>query len=156
MATWILRCPDCTHKFKSKTAEGPDECPACGIPMDKEVPIEIAMPFLRTSGKTASADKLYRDIEKGSEIRAQAAAEQFGLSAAEVSGLKVTNMLDNRKAGEISAPSVMAEQSRLESAGAKVQFMPNGAEFAAGTRVGPHPNAGIKALTGMQNVLARR
>jgi len=154
MAKWKLRCPECRETFVTRDLDG--ACPHCKWTPEKpkgEV-VEIAMPFLRTSGKTAAADKLYRDMEKGAEIRAQAAAEQLGISVADT-GLKMTNMLDNRKPGENSAPPVTAELSRLQSAGGKVQFMPNGAEYAAGVKAGPHPNAGARTMSSLQKLTGR-
>lgn len=155
MARWKLRCPECAQIFVTADLDGP--CKHCGWRPEKknaEV-IDIPMPFLKTSGKTAQIDKLYRDIEKGSETRMEIAAEQLGVPTSEVAGLKVTNMLDNRKPGEISMPAPIAEKSRLEAAGSRATFMPNGAEFAAGVKAGPHPNAGAKTLAGLQKITGR-
>ena len=155
MARWKLRCPECSQVFKTTDLDGP--CPHCGWKPEKpdaEV-IDIPMPFLRTSGKTQRVDDLYRSIEQGAEFRAQKAAADLGVPVSEMSALKVTNMLDGRKPGENSAPSVTAEKSRLESAGGTAGFMPNGAEYAAGVKAGPHPNAGAKTLAGLQKLTGR-
>ncbi len=157
MARWKLRCPECRETFITRDLDSACPNPRCRWKPEKadDGVIDIPMPFLKTSGKTAQIDKLYRDMEKGSEIRMQAASEMLGVPTAEVSGLKMTNMLDGRRQGESSAPSVAVEQSRLEAAGGKVQFMPNGAEYAAQVKTGPHPNAGARMLSSLQKLTGR-
>lgn len=114
----------------------------------------ICMPSLR-SAKTTANDALYRQMEKGSEIRAEAAAAQLGVPVSEMSALKMTNMKDNVKQGETYAPSVTAQQANLESGGSKVGFQVNGAEYASMVKAGPYPNAGAKTLQALKQSTGR-
>lgn len=154
MAQWILRCPDCGVKFKSPTSEGPEFCPNkdCGISMrdDEDTVIEISAPFIR-SRKTTATDQVYRDIEKTSETRMHLAAEQAGVSASDMAGLKITNMRDNVKPGEsYDIPVQNAVTQRMDEM--KAKGMPIGfagaemKEFIAGAKAGPHANAGVRTL----------
>lgn len=157
MAAWILRCPECGTKFRSPTVEGPEYCPSkeCGAYMrddDEGNVIEIAAPFIR-SAKMKATDGVYTALEKTSEFRAEQAAQMAGVSASEMSSLKITNMRDNVKPGESYAPSIAAEQSRLESAGAKVQFAgSNASEYSGAVMAGPYPNSGAKMRTALSRL----
>lgn len=97
-----LRCPECREKFPW-TLENPWPrfCPLCraDINNDREDG-DVVMPFIRSTA-TKKNDDLYRQMEAGSELRAQAAAEMAGCDVSEMSGLKITNMND-RKDAEIA------------------------------------------------------
>lgn len=154
MTIWILRCTECGHKIRSKTLEGPDVCPSCKTPIERDDPIDVpALPFIRSSGKTAATDKVYRDIEKGAEIRAQAAAEYLGVPTVEMSGLKVTNMRDNVKPGENSAMPVNNSVTQLMQANPNIGGF-RGAEglgYSGAVQTGPAPNAGARMRTALQS-----
>ena len=161
MACWILRCPECGTKFKSPTVEGPEFCPnkTCGIAMhdDEDNVIEIKAPFIR-SHKMKAVDDVYRGMEKTSESRMYAAAEQAGVSASEMAGLKITNMRDNVKPGETyDVPVVNAVTQRMDEM--KAKGMPIGfagaemKEFIAGAKAGPHANAGAKTLNSFKRAI---
>lgn len=110
------------------------------------------MPFLRTSGKTAATDKVYRDMERGSEVRAQAAAEMTGASAAEMSGMKITDLNPTKNHGDVAAKWDHAAAARLGVQNQASLFKgSNGSEFAGAVQTGPHPNAGAHMRTSLQN-----
>lgn len=83
MATKI-RCQACRQTFPwDFTAAGgwPDVCPnkSCGTRIGGDrADDDIVLPFISTSGKTRATDKVYRDMERGSEIRAEAARDDRG------------------------------------------------------------------------------
>ena len=99
-----LRCPFCRQAFPWEAAlPFPRVCPLCaeeiGIPDRGEV---IQMPSLR-SAKTKAVDKTYRDIEAGSEVRVERAAEVTGTAKEDMAALRITDMADNMRAGDIAA-----------------------------------------------------
>lgn len=103
-----LRCPECRDKFPW-TLENPwpRHCPLCGADINNDrADDDIVMPFIR-SASTSRNDALYRQMEAGSEFRAQAAAELAGCDVSEMSSLKMTNMNDRADTpiAEILVPS---------------------------------------------------
>ena len=157
MAKFSAKCPDCDGKFPWEPTKGyPKACPLCGF--DTSLPDDasaIVLPaFLSTASK--NNDKLYRDMEKGSEFRAHAAAEMAGVPVSEMSGLKITDLNDRRDA-EISAKDTEARAAaaRLGMKSLDAPFQPNGAEFGAGVASGEvtvngHTQHGIVPRAGMQ------
>lgn len=124
-----LRCPLCREAFPwAPGAAFPERCQVCkqriGHDRDDD---DIVMPFVRSNGRTASVDKVYRDMEAGSEIRAQAAADMAGVPVSEMAGLKITNMNDRHDA-EIAAPNLTGSAAQLASmtqvASSRPEFLP--------------------------------
>lgn len=108
-----LRCPDCRGKFPwDASAKWPEFCPLCGENIDHDNHDKVVMPFVTSTGSVHSYDKLYRDMERGSEFRAQAAAAELGVPVSEVSHLKMTNMRDHPKEGETSHIPIVNEVSK--------------------------------------------
>ena len=155
-----LRCPHCRKAFAWEAGGGfPDKCQLCGEAVGgNRDDNDIVMPFIR-SPKTDRIDKVYRDTERGSEIRAEVAAQQLGVPVSEMSALKVTDMNDNQREGDIAAKLV-------PDAGAGQYFQPNGAEYAAGTAsgivnvngqvtTGVVPRAGMKAMNTIQGLMGK-
>ena len=132
-----LQCPSCAKKFFSATLH-PECCPLCGYVGAQHDDNVISMPALR-SAVSKSADQVYRDMERSSEQRVQAAADMAGVSASEMAGLKITNLRDNAHEGENSAVPVSNDVTRhmdaMAARGGQVGFV-NGAEYAAGTAQG--------------------
>lgn len=148
---FVLRCPDCREKFPWNASKAfPKHCPLCGSNVASDRPDDdIVMPFIR-HGKTDRTDKVYRDMERGSEIRAQVAADMAGVPVSEMSGLKITN-LNDRKDAEIAAPALTGTAAALESV---IQSHPgvvghvnNGVQYSAAVQQGPHPNMGARMRT---------
>ena len=151
---WSLRCPVCRKKFawEDPAKKGfPDNCLLCkayiGHDRDDD---DIVMPFIRTSGKTKATDQVYRDMERGSEVRAQAAADQLGVPVAEMSDLKITDLKPTTHHGDVAAPPLPPHLRNLGSFGQS-----QGAEFAASAHTGPEPHAGARARAALQSHHAR-
>ena len=158
-----LRCPFCRQAFPWEAAlPFPRVCPLCaeeiGIPDRGEV---IQMPSLR-SAKTKAVDKTYRDIEAGSEVRVERAAEVTGTAKEDMAALRITDMADNMRAGDIAAKEADAAMKRLQSSTPmNIGFQANGAEFSNGISTGAvalngkittgiEPNAGARAAQRVQ------
>ena len=72
-----LKCPDCAETFKwPGDQKWPDFCPLCRAQLSTHAD-EICMPFI-SSARAKSPDQVYRQMEAGAEVRAQAASENFG------------------------------------------------------------------------------
>jgi hypothetical protein len=107
------RCPECAEKFRwPQHASPPERCPLCKAWVSEEEPGEFVpkAPAIRKSPYTKSVDQTYRAMEQASIERAREAASALGVSEAEVSNLKLTNMKDpsQMREGETAAilPSV--------------------------------------------------
>lgn len=157
---YVIVCNACRHRTPWNPVQAhPARCPQCHVSFGEErADDDVVMPFIR-SPKTTSADKLYRDMERGSEVRAEIAAQATGAPVSEMSSLKMTDMKDNLREGDISAKLV-------PEAGLGSHFQPNGAEHAAGTASGAvsingkittgiEPRAGIRAMSAIQGVMGR-
>jgi endogenous inhibitor of DNA gyrase (YacG/DUF329 family) len=135
----VLRCPACRKKFPWKSgADLPDDCPLCGayVGSDRD-DSDIVMPFV-SSHKAKSMDRVYRQMEAGSERRAELAAEMTGGSKEDFAGLKITNLNDRRDAEvmaiEDKAAAARLTNGRTDQAG--TFFQANGAESTVGVSDG--------------------
>lgn len=157
-----LRCPFCRDAFPWESdLPWPKACPLCaeaiGIPDRGDN--GVVMPFIR-SPRMKQTDKIYRDMEVGSEVRAEKAAELTGSSVADMSALKITNMNDGMRAGDVASMEARAADEamkRLQAASpAPVGFTPNGSGYSDGVSSGAinvngrittgiEPNAGARA-----------
>lgn len=152
-----LKCPDCAETFKwPGDQKWPDFCPSCRAALTTHED-EICMPFIR-SAATKTTDKVYRDMERGSEMRAQAAADMLGVATADVSDLKITNLRDTHY-GEPANVPVVNDITRLMDANphAPIGFNANanGAQYSGAVQSGPFANSGAKMRTTLQNMHAR-
>jgi len=148
------RCPDmaCRKTFPWDSAEDPPTlCPHCGYCYAERDDKIVYMPNI-LSDKTKSIEAVARGVMDGSEKRAELAAEIAGVPVSDMSALKVTNLNDGRQSEfatkDVSNPvtQVMAQAPNLTG------FQQNGAAFAAGTRVGPHPFKGARTAVGMSRL----
>jgi len=133
-----LQCPQCAEKFWSQK-DIFAMCPKCGY--EAEIPDEtvISAPFIKSQGSISTVtDKVYRDMERTSEHRAEQAAEMAGVPVAEMSHLKITNMRDNVQVGESAAMPVVNDVTRqmdlMAARGMPVGFTPGAA--VDGSRAG--------------------
>ena len=94
-----LRCPDCGIVFRVAQEEGfPNFCPSCGT--DQRVPDPSFVPTQLNIGGGAmarSVDSTYRQMEDASIARAEMAGDP---------SLKITNLRDNLREGEVAAMPV--------------------------------------------------
>ena len=155
---FVIKCNACSHRIPWKPTEArPAECPKCWASFGEErADDDVVMPFIR-SANTSRNDKLYRDMEKGSETRMQVAAAQLGVPESEMSAMKMTDMNDNQREGDIAAKLVPDAND-----GKYFQPGSNGAEYMAGnaqgavtvngvTQMGVVPRAGASAIGGFRS-----
>lgn len=140
-----LRCPSCRDAFPWDTNKAwPKFCPLCGVSVE-QTGDEVAAPLI---GKAAhkSPDQVFRAMEAGSIARAEQAASMLNVPVSEMGDLKMTDMKDNVREGEISAKTPNNEVSRAMAAAPGVTGFqgPAAASFAVG-HTGPVPRAGDRA-----------
>lgn len=149
-----IRCPECRGKFKWDMGKGwPEKCQlGCGFVMACDrADDDVVMPFIRTAA-TSATDKTYRDMERGSEVRAQAAADLAGVPVSEMSNLKITNLNDRRdvevQAMPVNNPVSQFMDQNPQAAGFRGG---DGLAYSAAVAAGPGANAGAKARTALQS-----
>lgn len=101
-------CPECEKHFEyfHTVTDGvedspPDYCPKCGAFVG---PDQQPLPWFGKIGKIQNQtyDKVYRGMEAASHARAQEAADMLGVPVHEMSNIKMDNMRDNLREGDIS------------------------------------------------------
>lgn len=114
----------------------------------------------RAKAITQSADQTYRGMEAAGENAAMQAAEHLGVDKSEMSDLKITNLNDNLREGDVAAKMPENDASRMI---AKVPTIlgHQGAEvgrfFADSTpKTGREARAGAKAATALGAFHAER
>lgn len=152
-------CPDCGGRFEfmhhPSSEPPPDHCHLCQASFSD--PPERAIPERVNIGSEIQKvpDRLYRQMEAGSEQRAHMAAELTGDHVSEMSNLKITNMSDNAREGEHSAiTNASAAEARLSTATArptlqgrtKEERQAQATAYAEQTTAGPHALAGRKFI----------
>jgi hypothetical protein len=150
-----LRCPFCRGKFSWKPNEGfPDVCELCGETVGHDPDADdVVMPFVRNHGMVKSVDQVYRQMEAGSITRAQIAADMVGAPVSEMSSLKITNLRDNQRPGDTGVVMDSSPVTELMKAHPdRYGFgAPGGVEYSQNVQTGPHPNAGAKMRTMLQD-----
>lgn len=147
-------CSACNGIFKFFHAltdsPPPDCCQICGAVLDDSAPPVFVpkAPGIRKSLLVVSENKLYRQMEASSIQRAKEAADVAGVSEAEMSHIKITNM---REAGEMREGDTAAIMPATNTVAQVMQQHPNmtgfntqqpGSQYALGT-----PDAGAAALS---------
>lgn len=131
----VARCPGCRKTFPWNPANGlPERCPLPGCnyvaakrdpETDEDGVIVIAAPFIG-SARTKQTDASYRELETSSAARAELAAQAAGVPVSEMSHLKVTNIRDNTRPGEVAAMPVVndvtKQMDRMKASGMPVGF----------------------------------
>ncbi len=146
-------CPDCGGQFDflhmRREDPPPAGCKLCGADMTGVAP-EISAPHIaRSIGKVA--DNVYRQMETASEARAEMAAEAMGVPVSEMSAMKITDLKDNARAGEITAVAAPASNPVSDfmgraSGATGVISADQGMEYARATRSGPYAGAGASVM----------
>lgn len=149
---WKIRCSACRGAFLWGDEGYPQFCPLCGHDSKIDEMPEVSAPAIRQSVRIKSADQVYRAMEESSEVRAQMAADSLNLPASEMSSLKITNLKDNQREGDIAIHtpanpvSEMIEANRgmfgLQANPAAVQAAMG---YAAAAHTGSDAYAGQKA-----------
>lgn len=117
----LIECDDCGGTFwqpyERKSDPYPDECPLChntGEPVLRWPPKGHLSPRIAQmveerrapgaiSNLARSAEMVYRSMESSSAERARMAAEHAGVPESEMSHLKITDLKDNMREGDIAA-----------------------------------------------------
>lgn len=142
-------CPECLGRFNwfhhPISEPPPNFCPLCGAQMTAEpVFVPTAPHIAKTIGKTA--DTVYRQMEQAGETRAQVAAEATGGDISDFAALKVSDMADYLRPGDIAAKIPDNPVSQAMRNSGQGGFQPlggmSGADFAANTTQGAFPHAG--------------
>lgn len=150
-----LRCPDCRGTFSYTPGAWPRFCPLCGTDINNDRDDDdIVMPFVRR-GAMKATDQVYRDMERGSEVRAQLAAEKLGVPVSEMSDLKITNLNSSAREGDVAAVDKVTPVTQMMDTGIGGFQGANGAAFAAGVKSGHYPNAGAGAVTAVQRIMGK-
>lgn len=148
--SFALRCPDCRKAFKwEPTKATPRFCPLCDADMGEEKDDSVISIPAFLSARTKATDKVYRDTESASQVRAEKAAEMAGVSVSDMAALKITDMRDNAHEGEISAVPVVNDVTRqmdlIQARGGQAGFAGSaGSEYSSAVQTGPFPNMGAK------------
>lgn len=103
------QCPSCekTFDFLHEVTDGVEEpppsyCPKCGEYVGAEPePIPHIGALLKPQNQTM--DKVYRGMEAASYARAEEAASMLNVPVSEVANIRMTDMRDNLREGDISA-----------------------------------------------------
>lgn len=147
---FALRCPDCRKTFRHDPHDKfPRYCPLCNADMGEEKDDDVIyMPAFLSAG-TKATDKVYRDHESASIVRAEKAAELAGVPVSEMSDLKITNIKGGTHEGDIAAVPVVNEVTRhmdmVNARGGQLGWQgSNGAEYSTAVQTGPFPNMGAK------------
>lgn len=167
-----LICPSCTGQFNymqhpSTEPDNPRFCPLCGYDTEQQIE-EIAIPLRFNRAITAphiaksigkAGDATYRDMEASAEARIDAAAEMTGLDRADFNDMKITDLKDNLRQGDIAAkePEKNEVSTMVESKPGLFGFQgPEAAQgFAAAAHTGPGAYAGAKARMNANDHFAR-
>lgn len=146
------RCPSCTTVFPydhhpSVALDPVRFCPKCGF--DQEMDPALVTPHIgRSIGK--NTDDMYRQMEAGAEFRAQLGQEVHGMDSSEAANMKITDMRDNLREGDMAAVPVDNPLSRQIDASAGTLGFVNGGAIAQGLEQsvvqGHHKNAGLNAM----------
>ena len=155
----VIRCPACKTKFRwlAETESYPSDCPECGFHTGHDrADDDVVVPNI-LSFSTRSTDGVYKAMERASEERVYQAAEMARSDASDMAGLKITNLRDNMKRGDIAAMPVVNDVTRqmdaIRQANPNAQIGFGGPDaglgFSGSVPTGPEPNAGAR----MQSVL---
>ena len=156
-----LKCPGCEKEFNylqhpSTEPEHPRYCPLCGYDTESDATVitfqrAVTAPHIAKSiGK--AGDMTYRMMEGQAEERITAAAEMTGQPREDFNDMKITNLKDNLREGDIAAmpePTnpVTQRMAEMQARGLPVGFGA-GAQYAAGMAAaahsGPDAYAGVK------------
>jgi len=149
---FALRCPDCRRSFRWDASKPfPRHCQFddCRADMGEEKDDSvICLPaFLTAKGK--SVDKVYRDHEAASIVRAEKAAELAGVPVSEMSDLKITDIRGGTYEGETAIKPVVNEVTQhmdmVNARGGQLGWQgSNAVEYSAAVQTGPFPNMGAK------------
>lgn len=152
-----LKCFDFLHHPNDEPP--PSFCPLCGADVSgKKKKRVVKVDRIRSPSKpissggrpgvaSQSVDGLYRHMESSSESRMQEAADMLGVDKASLSGMRLTNMRDNLRAGDMSNMPSNTPSSATQIIGApegNMTFQQNtqAVKYARSVTVGPEASTG--------------
>lgn len=161
--TFNLRCPGCRDAFPwNKGVDWPRFCPLCGYDTSIDHMPEVAAPALKTAAITKAADATYRAMEEGSIHRAKVAAEMLGVPEHEMSDLKITNLKDNQREGDVAAietanavSTMIQSHPQMFGHQSTPQAVQQAMGYAAAAHDGPDAYAGSKAQSFIKQIHGR-
>lgn len=143
-----LACPSCGDTFRWPAKDDwPKHCPLCGYSTAMPERTEIQAPLI-ANPKNKSHDQVYRQYEQATADNAQAAADMLGVSASDMADLKVTNMEDGIRQGDLSVkPPVNPVSTFMQQHPQAVsQAAAQAQGYASMAHQGPDAYAGARAL----------
>ena len=146
-----LRCPSCRKTFRWE-GPWPRYCPRCQYDTSLDDKPEVAAPHIssgRAKALSQSADQTYRGMEAGAQAGAEAAAAALGVPVAEMSGMKITDMNDRLREGDLAMkapPPNPVSNVMAASPSWGLQGSDAGRGWAEATlKTGPEGRAGARA-----------
>lgn len=97
-------CPACLHRWEmmqDRKEAPPKFCPDCGQKFAKTLAAVPGTHSIGGSTKAKSVDETYRMLETAGDARARL-AERDGVPSAQARNLKITNMHDNMREGDVA------------------------------------------------------
>ena len=143
-----LACPDCAHRFSMRMEDDgklPSFCPACGHRMESDDPDFVPNQMNIGTALGKSGDQTFRMIEESSIRRAEMAGDP---------SLKVTNIRDNLREGDVAAMPVNNIVSQVADQAHQQlgfnYFQASVGEELAAVKMGPERGTGMPALEAIQ------
>lgn len=153
-------CPECKGQFDYLHHPSVEDdpvrfCPLCGFDTmgdnAAQMEAQLGSPMLRSNlGK--STENVYRAMEEGAAFRAEVAKEKYGADQAEANLLKITDMQESRREGDIAAAPIRNSVAQAMAAAppgmtgfAGNAHVQQAVQYARGTSQGPEPHAGLRA-----------
>lgn len=102
------KCPECEGIFEfmhhPNDEPPPDYCPLCKAYVgDDPLPKVPVLHLTIGTHKGKTPDRLYRQLEESSANRAQEAADLVGADVKEMAAIKITDLSDNSREGDVMA-----------------------------------------------------
>lgn len=154
------QCPECNGLFTylhhpNEDVDPVRDCPLCGYTIRDDVDNvytqAITAPVIHKQ-ENKSADIVYRAMENASAVRAEEAANALGVSVSDVADMKITDMKDNLREGDVAAmpttarapePVAMPPVPINDPRQGSFRGSSDTAEYAKSTRTGPFAGAGM-------------
>jgi hypothetical protein len=163
------QCPECERNFDflhhPNDEPPPSFCPLCGADVSGKKKTRMksrtrfdspAKSLPIPKGAAKNVDGIYRGMEAATDQRMLDAAEVLGVDPKSLSGMKMTNMKDNLREGDLSQSTTVSSATQITGnapiaaaanggAVSGLGFNPNASEYAKTTGTGAVPYAGNTA-----------
>lgn len=154
------RCPECKGEFDflhhPSDEPPPERCELCHEWMGDQPEVSPVIRLNLGTHKGKTPDALFRRMEAASTARAEQAAEMTGASVEEMGAIKMTNMKDNSRPGDMAVlNNVHQAEKNLSTASARPAMQSFGQPIQQGQQ-NPQAMAYIQETTAGPNALATR